>query len=355
LVKKLLLFVVVFGTCYARSQSPALPPAHQRALDLRQHPTGNATPVQVSMGLYITDLVDIDETRENFELGGYLIDRWHDPRLEVPATAGDLTAREKTRRFRMEDIWTPPIEAANSVSHKIKSYSIEADRNGNVTLIERFDSVISNTFDLKKFPFDTQVLHIEFEPFLSAVPTIRFSPKALPGTGFRPGGHVEVAAWRVKDIQYATDFLASDGTLPSSREALFEITVQRQSGFYIWKIFLPLAILSLIPMVVFWIDPKEFDWLLKVPMMMLLSTVAFEFAIVRDLPRIGYITFLDAVITTSFAFFFLIMMEITAVFLVQKGEHRPWAVRIHAAGRWAYPAAYIAVIAILALWFFAGK
>jgi hypothetical protein len=154
-------------------------------------------------------------------------------------------------------------------------------------------------------------------------------------------------------MRYVTESVASDGTLPSSRDALFQITIHRQPGFYIWKIFLPMAIMSLIPMVVFWIDPKEFDWLLKVPMMMLLSMVAFEFAIVRDLPRIGYMTFLDAVITTSFAFFFLVMIGITTAYLVQKGRLRPQVVKAFAAGRWAYPTAYVTVLLILAFCFFA--
>lgn len=354
MLKRLLRFSAVLAVCCITPQLPAaaLRPSQ---VDLRQHPTDNAKPVKVSMGLYITDLVDIDETRENFELVGYLTAKWHDPRLAITAAANGAGEQARTRSFRMGDIWTPPIEAANSVSHKVKSYLIEADNNGNVTLIERFDDVFSNTYALKKFPFDTQVLQIEFEPFLSAVSQIEFAPSALPGTGFKTGGHVEVAAWRVKDMSYATKTVAGDGDIPSSREVLFQITVQRQAGFYLWKIFLPVAIMTLIPMVVFWIDPKEFDWLLKVPMMMLLSMVAFEFAIVRDLPRIGYITFLDAVIITSFTLFFLIMIEIPTAYLCQRGIHRPRVVKIHAAGRWAYPLAYFIIVLILAILFLGGQ
>jgi hypothetical protein len=61
--------------------------------------------------------------------------------------------------------------------------------------------------------------------------------------------------------------------------------MERRSGFYIWKVFLPLFMLTMIPALVFWIDVKEFDWILKVPMTMLLSMVAFEFAVARDLPK----------------------------------------------------------------------
>ena len=47
-------------------------------------------------------------------------------------------------------------------------------------------------------------------------------------------------------------------------------------------------------------------------MTMLLSIVAFEITVVRDLPKIGYVTFVDAVFIASFAFFFLCIIESTA-------------------------------------------
>jgi neurotransmitter-gated ion-channel len=116
---------------------------------------------------------------------------------------------------------------------------------------------------------------------------------------------------------------------------------------------LPLLMLTMIPSVVFWIDAKEFDWLLKVPMTMLLSMVAFEFTIARDLPRIGYVTFLDAVFLASFGFCFLRIFEILTVFLMQKAGRRDRAVKLHTAGKWAYPLAYFGVLLLLALCFLA--
>jgi cbb3-type cytochrome oxidase subunit 3 len=109
--------------------------------------------------------------------------------------------------------------------------------------------------------------------------------------------------------------------------------------------------ICLIPAVVFWIDAKEFDWLLKIPMTMLLSMVAFELAITRDLPRIGYVTFLDAVFVMGFVFCFICIMEILAVYLMHKRGAQTRAARIHASGRWLYPLSYIGMLALLALLF----
>jgi hypothetical protein len=319
-------------------------------LDLRQHPTGGATPVNVALGLYVTNFVGIDETRESFEVGGYLTAKWLDPRLTVPA---DSTAVPETRTFRLDQLWTPSIESANSISHKTGQSLLSADRNGLVTYVEHFDANLSNDFDLRKFPFDTQDLRFQFHPFISAASEIRFAPQPLPSTGISPEQHTELAAWQIQGIRYRTEKVQDDRDIPPTSGAEFQIAVTRRSGFYVWKIFVPLLMLTMIPMVVFWIDVSQFDWVLKIPMTMLLSMVAFEFAIARDLPRVGYLTFLDAVFLASFAFCFFCIFEIAAVFLLQQHGKRPLAVALHTKGKWAYPLAYFGLIAVLAIGFLA--
>lgn len=302
------------------------------AMDLRQHPTGGKTPVKVAVGLYITNFIAIDETRETFEVGGYLTAKWTDPRLVLPAG----TANAAPRSFRLEELWTPAIESANSISHRTTQYFLAADRAGNVTYTEKFVAELSNDFELRRFPFDTQELRFEFHPFLSAAHEVQFASQPLPATGLSSEQHTELAAWRIEKLSYATDNLAPLGDIPVGSGASFQITVRRRSGFYVWKIFLPLLMMTLIPMVVFWIDVSQFDWLLKIPMTMLLSMVAFEFAVARDLPRIGYLTLLDAVFLAGFTLCFLCIFEIAAVYLLQDRGKRPIAVRLHKAGRWGY-------------------
>lgn len=333
--------------------SSAVKTAPKPSVDLRKHPTGGKTPIEVSLGLYITNFVAIDESRESFEVGGYLTGRWQDPRLVLPPgqIADKATAQTLTRTFRLEDLWTPAIEAANSISHKTTQYSLIADRDGFVTYIERFDTVLSNDYDLKRFPFDTQVLQFEVQPFLSTASEIRFAPQPLQSTGVSPEQHTQLAAWEINDLRYTAEKVARDRFLPPTQEAVFQLAVKRRSGFYLWKIFVPLAMMTLVPVVVFWIDVEQFDWLLKVPMTMLLSMVAFEFTITRDLPRVGYVTFLDAVFLASFALCFLCIFEITAVYLMQKRGMRSTAEKVHSNGKWIYPVTYLGVILLLAATF----
>jgi Neurotransmitter-gated ion-channel ligand binding domain len=322
--------------------------------DLRRHPTGGKTPVEVSIGLYVTNLVSIDETRESFEVGGYLTAKWHDSRLALTADplSGSSGGEEATRTFKVENLWTPPIEAVNSISHRTTSYSLQADRTGTVTYVERFDSVLSNNYALRKFPFDRQVLVFELQPFLASAREIRFASQPLP-IGMSPDQYIELAAWRIQDIRYTSGKLTRDPTFPVTDQALLQIHIERRFGFYIWKIFLPLLMMTMIPAVVFWVPVQEINWLPTVPMTMLLAMVAFEFVVLRDLPRIGYITFLDAVFLAGFVFCFLAALEITTVFILQKSNRQSLAIKLHSMGRWGYPAGYFALLIVLAICFLA--
>jgi Neurotransmitter-gated ion-channel ligand binding domain len=324
--------------------------AKPQTIDLRQHPTDTKSPIEIAIGMYITNFAALDENRETFEVGGFVTAEWKDPRLAV--TANDSTT-PATRSFTKEELWTPSIEGANTVAFKTYQYSLEADKSGKVTYWERFDGTFSSVLQLAKFPFDTQVLRFEFQPFVSTATHIRFATNALPVTGISPEEHTELAAWHLQDLRYSTTTVMSDRLQIPLQEALFELTVKRRSGFYVWKIFLPLLMMTAIPMISFWIDVKEFDWTLKIPMTMLLSTVALEFTVTRDLPRVGYLTFLDAVFLASFAFFFLSAFEIALVYQLHLRGKRPAAMRLHAAGKWGYPLAYALTLAVLAIHFLA--
>lgn len=182
-------------------------------IDLREHPTGSKTPIEVSVGMYITDLVVIDETRESFEVGGYLSAQWRDTRLALSPGAASSGSRDSgaARIFRTDQLWTPPIEAANSISHETNAYSMGVDPAGLITYIERFDAVLSNVYLLRKFPFDTQVLRFEFQPFLSPASAVTFAPQALPLTGISSGRNTELASWRAGELRYTVDEVPARG------------------------------------------------------------------------------------------------------------------------------------------------
>src|SRR5262249_48153349 len=139
----------------ASAQKPAMGRNANKGVDLRQHPMGGKSPVEVALGMHITNLVSIDETRESFEVVCYLMAKWKDWRLAADPALGNPDGTG-VRKFEVEELWTPAVETANSISHRGLSHMLEADRDGVVTYVERFGAVLSEDYELRKFPFDRQ-------------------------------------------------------------------------------------------------------------------------------------------------------------------------------------------------------
>jgi hypothetical protein len=75
-------------------------------IDLRQHPTGGGTPIEISLGLYVTNVVAIAESRESLEVSGYLTENWKDRvwpnvRGERSVGGGEPKQGPKLRQFRV--------------------------------------------------------------------------------------------------------------------------------------------------------------------------------------------------------------------------------------------------------------
>jgi hypothetical protein len=307
--------------------------------------TGDA-PLMLSVALYVTNISAIDEADEYFTIDGYLYMSWRDERL-----AADPADGAHMRHFKEGDIWMPPMELANAIKYDRYSYTLKVAPNGVVQYMERFDANLSDSYRLQEFPFDRQVLNVVLEPFLDRKFSLIFSPEDL-GSGFSREAYAGLAPWSVQDLFYIPGIVAAYGIVPQIPQARFALVVTRHSGFYIWKVFLPMIVMTMIPWSVFWVDTKEFDWQMKIPIAVMLALVAFEFAVARDLPRVPYVTFLDAVFLTCFMYVFVCIVEIVAVHAMIRWNMRPLADKIHWHARWAVPAAFLLTLLVLIPLFF---
>src|SRR5262249_38783359 len=65
--------------------------------DLRTPPLQDGNPVKVAVSLHIINIASIDEVKEQFEVDGYLMMRWIDPRLAFTPTGPTDQHRQYTR------------------------------------------------------------------------------------------------------------------------------------------------------------------------------------------------------------------------------------------------------------------
>ena len=65
---------------------------------------------------------------------------------------------------------------------------------------------------------------------------------------------------------------------------------------------LPIVFLIIITWSVFWIIPRDLESRLTVSVVSFLSLIAYNFVVDQDLPKLGYLTFLDNFVLYSYIF-----------------------------------------------------
>src|SRR5438552_11297667 len=122
---------------------------------LIERPAEEAGPTQVSIGIWVVDISNIDSALQNFTAEIAVVLRWNDSRL---AHTGKGVVR-----YPLEQIWHPRlsiVNETNSVSRKLP-YSVEVDPDGTVTSRQRYAGAFTQPLRLQSFPFDRQTFRVQ--------------------------------------------------------------------------------------------------------------------------------------------------------------------------------------------------
>jgi Neurotransmitter-gated ion-channel ligand binding domain/Neurotransmitter-gated ion-channel transmembrane region len=252
---------------------------------LRLTPT--KVPIKVAIGLYVSNLAEIDQTSETFDVAGYLMYTWRDSRL-----AYKPQQNESSRGSSLDKIWHPEIEMVNFKSSANSDTSVDILPDGTVLAQERFAKTLSSGLKLQKFPFDQQSLQVVLESLKyddRTVEIVADSPKISIGTD----SFVSLSEWKIGTATGTN----SKSFFPPENQYYSRVTVQvqvtRNYGFYVLKVIIPLLLITIASWSVFWIDPREFSTQIGIAFTNLLTVVALLLVINDTLPRVGYITIMD--------------------------------------------------------------
>ncbi|MFO0619278.1 MAG: hypothetical protein U0414_42210 [Polyangiaceae bacterium] len=190
----------------------------------------------------------------------------------------------------------------------------------------RIDARFARQFDVSAYPFDEQILSIAFEDNDQTTDALEYVTDE--GTN-RIDPQLTVAGWRIDHItvgvfehEYQTNWgdpLYKD----HSKYAQFQynIHIRRPVAGYLATTLLPIAVVMLITMIVYLIDPRYFEGRLVLAIMSLLSAVALQLTVQKDLPKTGHMVLLDDVYILSYLTIFVALLTSTyAVHLSDRGE-----------------------------------
>jgi hypothetical protein len=273
----------------------------------RTIPPQTDRPTVVDIGMYLTELTDIDELSSRFRFEAYGEFKWCDPRMAFDADAAGTNVqhiigiRQKNLPF-----WTPNLRIANGVgSAQVTESLVEIRADGLIRNTGYFNSVVTVPFDLQHFPFDKQIFEIQIESFGFNSDALELRWMADSG-GFHdeiflPEWHIDRTDTRIEQT------IEVRNRVPFS-QAVYVINVSREYGYYLFKLSVPLLLIVMLSWTVFWMADGLASRI-RVSATAFLTIVAYQFAISNSLPKVAYLTTMDRLMITSFILVALSALE----------------------------------------------
>ena len=160
---------------------------------------------------------------------------------------------------------------------------------------------IQNNFKLQTFPFDRQVLKISY---LAAekIQTYEISNKY---STYRNMEHFmkneNINGWDIIGYDLNNEII-KDARDNFYSVANIEIYIERQHGYYLYKVLFPIILILMVCWTVVWVHPRELESRLTITIVCLLSLIAYNFVIDSELPKLEYLTVMDWIILISYVY-----------------------------------------------------
>jgi len=311
-----------------------------------------ATPTRVEVALKLVGLTRVDPPSESFPTFSVellLQASWEDPRLAFdPATT-----RGEPRRYhghlaelKLDRIWDPDLaieneEGARTVEHR----ELDLYPGGRVRYVERMSVDLHANMDLRRFPFDRQALTIRLAPFSwdAAHVVLTLAPDGLSHADDH--GNFE---WQVLDL-VGEVVLQDRARLPEPVSVLdAAIIAERIPGFYLYKLLLPLLLIVVFTWSAFWMRAEASAGRMQRTFVALLTVVAFHHIVAGHLPKIAYLTFVDAVVYAAFLSVGATLVQVVRIHNAQHAGDAARVERLERLGRWGHPVGF--AIVIVGLW-----
>ncbi len=308
-------------------------------------------PTAVRADVHVVGLSHVSAPSEafpTFDAELLLTLQWSDPRLAFDPA---LTEGEPARRYgaaahaALGLIWTPDLTVINEEGpRRTEHVELELWPDGRARVVERFGVTAHADVDLRRFPFDRQQLALDLSSFTWDADHLTLQP----GDATLDPAHRNL------------EWLLGEATLRSSRSqrlgsdaAAFDhlhltLAVTREPGFYLYKLLIPLLMIVASTWSAFFLRGEPSAGRMQRTFIALLTVVAFHHVVASHLPRISYLTFVDAVVYASFAAVLGVLVTVVQLHEAERAGQAERVAAMERRARLAHPAAFAALLT--ALW-----
>jgi len=302
----------------------------------RPDPEGPSTTVKI--GIFLLDIKEIKDVSQSYVVDAFFNASWKDPRLSKKVLGKSL----KGCIIKKDEIWFPNAFSLSTRSREFRLEELSVDDDGNARYQLRYFGEVSSDFDFTKFPFDEQILTFVISAFGDDAENLKFE-EDKEHSGVRE--RLSVEGWELELIEplYRQEYHAPTGRYLS--QIHFRISAERERGFYIWKVLLPLFFIVMMAWAVFWIDPSQVGPQIGLSTATVFTLIAYRFSLGFTLPKISYFTRLDIFTMFSTILVFLALGTGIATSRIATQGRKELAVKIEKWARIIYPVLFLIIIA----------
>jgi hypothetical protein len=333
---------------------------HTLAIDAAM-PNPPSSPTIVKVGVFLADIIDLDEVNETFQAEIVISAEWKDPRLAFdPAEAG-TDEKLFQGEFQFNEVfsgWWPQLVIVNEVGlGDTNAVRIVVHADGRITYQQQRNVTLETPMQLQRFPFDRQILEaniIAFGDFNDQVVLEVDERKRGASEELAAQDHtVNIAQWEFETLELVSRTMDYRylGDRTEFSEIHMEISLTRLSSNFIWKVIFPLTVLVLLMWAVFWLEVDNLSERLNLAFIGVLTIVAYQFLIDGTMPRISYFTFTDAVLLYSFVIMCVAIFESLIVYSLYRAARKPMAERIDLIAQWVFPIVYFTGLLVIYLYY----
>ena len=297
-------------------------------------------PIEVKTAIQLEQLTGVDQKQASFGVIAGLWMAWTDPALAFSPESCqcNLKTFSSIDEFIQAEGGKFPDYSFRNLRDDPKGQNqiITVSPDGSAIYYERFAATLTAPdLDLRRYPFDTQTFSIEIDS-INSDDNYVFTDWGKSNVS----DHLGNEEWDI--IKFSTN--ASKIDVPQinavNSRFLFNFLVQRHTDYYIFRIFIPILLIIILTWLTFFLH-KDYMKRIEIVGANLLLFIAFNFTVAADLPKLGYLTFLDRIMISTFVMTAVIFAYNVYLRWLNMNEKKELAERLDKYMIWIYPLTYI--------------
>ncbi|XP_077990578.1 glycine receptor subunit alpha-2-like [Glandiceps talaboti] len=283
--------------------------------DSRIRPNGGGEPVVINVSLDIISFHSVSETDMDWSVMVYLQQEWFEPRLRHNASRPLTLAGTNV----FDTIWVPDTffkHAKTTDLHKSPKMNslIRISQNGKIYYSLRMSITSSCHMDLHTFPFDSQLCKEQVSSYAYTVDDIivKWSSAGVEVKKDVMLPQYSLSSWKITD---------GFEKLVSGNYSVITVSfmLKRQLGFYLLQIYIPSSALVIIAWLTLWIDASTSSPArASLGITTILALVTQSSWLRSEIPKVAYVTALDVWLVTCQLVVFLILLQFTFIYFLNK-------------------------------------